>query len=96
MTNSKSTARKAASTSPPIHILSPEEFAALGTGVVAYVKAMKSEDVRRLYPEAPKLAPGIDVFALLSADGSPIVLTGSRDAATANAWEQDLTTVSLH
>jgi len=30
------------------------------------------------------------------ADGSPILLTDSRDAAVANAWEHELQTVSLH
>ena len=42
------------------------------------------------------MAPGMDLFALLAADGSPILLTDSHDAATANAWEHDLQTVSLH
>jgi hypothetical protein len=32
----------------------------------------------------------------LSADGSPILLTDSKDAAIANAWEHQLETVSLH
>jgi len=32
----------------------------------------------------------------LSADGTPIIITDSRDAALANAWENDLETVSLH
>jgi hypothetical protein len=36
------------------------------------------------------------LFALLSADGSPIMLTDSRDAAIANAREHELQTVSLH
>jgi hypothetical protein len=97
MTNSKSTERKPGAAKPvPMDILTREEFAALGTGVVAYVKAMTSDEVKRLYPEAPELAPGLDLFALLSADGSPILLTNSRDAATANAWEHDLAMVSLH
>jgi hypothetical protein len=33
---------------------------------------------------------------LLGADGSPILITDSKDAALANAWEHDLVTVSLH
>jgi hypothetical protein len=97
MTASKTsapTSRRASA--PPADVLSREEFAALGTGVVAYVKAMTSDEIKRLYPEAPELAPGMDLYALLSADGTPILLTDTRDAATANAWEHDLTTVSLH
>ncbi|MGL4728031.1 MAG: DUF1150 family protein [Bosea sp. (in: a-proteobacteria)] len=77
-------------------MLTPAEFASLGAGKVAYVKAMTSDEISRLYPQAPELQPGLALFALLGADGSPILLTDSRDAATANAWEHDLTTVSLH
>jgi hypothetical protein len=74
----------------------PADLAALGVGHVAYVKPMRSDEVRRLFPQAPDLAPGIDLFALLSASGEPILLTDTRDAALANAWAHDLHTVSLH
>ncbi|HEU6440907.1 MAG TPA: DUF1150 domain-containing protein [Microvirga sp.] len=72
------------------------ELATLGLGEMAYVKPLRSDDVARLFPQAPKLQPGMKLFALLSASGEPIVLTDSRDAAVANAWAHDLTTVSLH
>ncbi|HEY7384082.1 MAG TPA: DUF1150 domain-containing protein [Beijerinckiaceae bacterium] len=76
--------------------LSANDLAALGEGEVAYVKAMQSEDVQRLFPQAPAMDPGLQLFALLSANGTPILLTDSRDAAVANAWAHDLRTVSLH
>ncbi|MDB5648569.1 MAG: hypothetical protein JWL62_89 [Hyphomicrobiales bacterium] len=76
--------------------LTQEQFAHLGDGAIAYVKEMRSEDVTRLFPEAPEIQPGLQLFALLSADGRPIVLTDTRDAAVANAWQNDLQTVSLH
>ena len=76
--------------------LTPQEFAHLGDGAVAYVKVINSEDVSRLFPQAPRLRPGVKLFALLGADGSPIMLTDSKDAAIANAWEHELETVSLH
>ena len=76
--------------------VSPQELAALGGGKLAYVKQMLSDDITRLYPGAPALEPGMKLFALLSADGSPIMLTDSRDAAIAGAWEQELSTVALH
>lgn len=75
--------------------LQPAELAALGEGQVAYVRAIRSDDVRTLFPQAPEMPPGLDLFALLSASGSPILLTDSRDAAVANAWAHDLLTVSL-
>ena len=71
-------------------------FAALGEGQIAYVKPMLSDDVKRIFPQAPELAPGLELFALLSASGTPIVLTDSRETAVANAWAHDLKTVSLN
>jgi hypothetical protein len=76
--------------------LSAQEFAHLGGGSIAYVKAIRSEDAQRLFPQAPAIKPGLKLFALLGADGSPIMLTDSRDAAIANAWENELQTVSVH
>ena len=72
------------------------DLAELGEGQVAYVKPLRSDDVQRLFPQAPEIQPGLQLFALLSASGAPILLTDSRDAAVANAWAHDLETVSLH
>jgi hypothetical protein len=72
------------------------ELAALGEGHVAYVKPMTAQDVKRLFPEAPDLSPDLNLFALLSASGAPILLTDSRDAAFANAWAHDLQALSVH
>jgi len=77
-------------------ILDVAELATLGLGQMAYVKPLESDEVARLFPQAPKLQPGMRVFALLSASGEPILLTDNHDAAVANAWAHDLTTVSLH
>jgi len=76
----------------------PEALAHLGDGRIAYVKAIRFEDVRALFPQAemPKMPPGQKLFALHAADGTPIMLTDSREAAIANAWSQELETVSVH
>jgi hypothetical protein len=76
--------------------LTTEQLAHLGDGAIAYVREMRSEDVTRLFPQAPKIEPGLQLFALLSANGTPIVLTDTRAAAVANAWQNDLQTVSVH
>jgi len=72
------------------------ELVAAGEAQVAYIKAISSEDVQRLFPQAPHLRPGLKLFALLSADGTPILLTETREAAVANAWANDIETVSVH
>jgi len=76
--------------------ITQEALAHLGDGRLAYVKAINSEDVANLFPQAPKIAPGIKLFALHGADGTPIMLTDTREAALANAWSQELEPVSVH
>ena len=76
--------------------LSHDDFAHLGQGAIAYVKPIKSDEVPKLFPQAPQIQPGLDLFMLLGADGVPIMLTDSRDAAVANAWQNQLQTVSVH
>lgn len=81
---------------PPDAATDASRFAALGEGQIAYVRPIRSDDVRAIFPQAPELQPGLQLFALLSASGAPILLTDSRDTALANAWAQDLQPVSLN
>lgn len=76
--------------------MSPEALAHLGDGEIAYIKAIRSEDVPAMFPEAPQIAPGMQLFALHAADGTPIMITDSREAAVANAWSHELQTLSVH
>ena len=76
--------------------LDSRAFASLGEGQIAYVKPMSSDEVRRMFPQAPDIAPNLELFALLSASGAPILVTDSRETALANAWAHDLQTVSLN
>jgi len=76
--------------------ISPEALAHLGDGQIAYIKAIRSEDVPAMFPQAPEIAPGLQLFALHAADGTPIMVTDSRESAVANAWDHELETVSLH
>jgi len=78
--------------------MTAEALAQLGDGEIAYVKTVRSEDVHALFPQAeiPQIPPGQTLFALHAADGTPIMLTDSREAAIANAWSQELEMVSVH
>jgi hypothetical protein len=76
--------------------MSPEAFAVLGGSQLAYVKEVRSEDVPFLYPQAPRFVPGLALFALHAADGTPIAIADSRAAAVADAESHQLETVSLH
>jgi hypothetical protein len=79
---------------PPV--ITQEALAHLGDGRLAYVKTISSEDVANLFPQAPKIEPGLTLFSLHAADGTPIMLTDTREAALANAWSQELEAVSVH
>ncbi|MCS0495098.1 DUF1150 domain-containing protein [Ancylobacter mangrovi] len=75
--------------------LSPEAFANLGGGHIAYVRAIDSQMAAELFPQA-RLAPGLKLFTLHAADGTPMMLTDSREAAVASAMQNELVTLSVH
>ena len=76
--------------------MTEEDFAILAGSRLAYVRQARSEDVAGFCPEAPMLAPGQIVFVLHAADGTPILVTDTREAAIANAWSNELEAVSVH
>ena len=77
-------------------VMSAKAFAVLGGSKVAYIKPIRSEDVPFIYPAAPQLEPGLALFALHAADGTPIMITDSRAAAVAGAACHHLDTLSVH
>jgi hypothetical protein len=74
----------------------PEHLAALGAGQLAYVKPIMSEDAAKLYPQVGAIRPGVKLFTLHAADGTPIMIADSAEVAMANALENELVTVALH
>ena len=76
--------------------ISLRELAQLGDGEVAYIKQLDPDAAERLFPALRDAPKGIDLFAVLGADGTPLALTDSRGAAIANAIENDLVPVSVH
>jgi hypothetical protein len=77
-------------------LMTPETFAGLGGGRIAYVRPLKAGEAKDLFPQMPAVAPGLELWALLAADGSPIMLADSREAVIMNANENELEAVSLH
>ena len=49
-----------------------------------------------MFPQMPPVVPELELWALLAADGTPIMLADSREAVVMNAHENDLETMSLH
>jgi hypothetical protein len=77
-------------------IMSSAEFAHLGDGEIAYMKKTNSDDLAQSFPALPPLAPGLELWALFSASGEPILVSDSAAQALAGAQEQELDTVTLH
>lgn len=76
--------------------LTPTELAALGAGEVGYIREMTSDEVNERFPSAPQLDPGLQLWALFGADGTPILLTDDKSSTFYRAAEDELKTVSLH
>lgn len=76
--------------------MSVDELSELGTGDIAYIKPIKARDLKEMFPDVPPLHDNMTLYALLNADGTPILLADSREAAIANAFEADLQMASLH
>lgn len=76
--------------------MTPIEFEKLGDGEVAYIKQLNGDVAQKLFPALRQVPTGIDLYAVLGADGTPLALTDSRNAAIANAIENDLVPLSVH
>ncbi|WP_310618548.1 BQ00720 family protein [Flexibacterium corallicola] len=78
------------------HVTPTKSFEEYGTGEMAYVRRITPADLQLLFPDADLQGAQLPVWALLSADGHPIVLTDTRNAAVASAIESDLEALSVH
>lgn len=91
---SKPRAQRGEASHPPV--MSEIELARLGGGEVAYIKVLSAEEARQLFPAVEGLPAGVRLFALHGADGSPLALTDSRQAALSHAMEGELAIASVH
>lgn len=75
---------------PPPPVLTDADLAKLGDGKVAYIKMMTSDEAKEAFPSIEGLPAGINVYALHGADGTPLALTDSRQAAIGHARGDEL------
>lgn len=78
------------------NIKSLEELALMGEGEVAYIRQISSEEINERFPLEQKLEPGQNLWALFSADGTPIYLSDDRTSTFFRAAEDDLSPATLH
>ena len=76
--------------------ISPVELAQLGDGQVAYIKQMTTAEAGRMFPAIEGIPKGIALFALHAADGTPLALTDSMQAALSHAMDDELHVARVH
>lgn len=72
------------------------ELLKLGGGHIAYIRTMTSDEAKAMFPAVEGLPQGINLYALHAADGTPIALTDSMQAAVGHAMGDDLEIATLH
>jgi len=77
-------------------IMSEIELAELGDGEIAYIKVITTKEAQNMFPSIEDLPIDASLYALHGADGTPIALTDSRDAALSHAMDDELQIASLH
>ena len=76
--------------------VSAEELARIGGGLLAYVREIGTTEAIRLLGDKVMLPQGQKLFCLYNADGTPISISPSREAALGAALEHELLPASLH
>lgn len=90
------TTNKTTRFTPTAPLMSELDLARLGGGEVAYIKTLTSDDARRMFPMVEGLPRGINLFSLHAADGTPLALTDTLQAAIGHAQEGDLAIAAVH
>lgn len=76
--------------------MTPAELASLGGGEIGYVREIDLDKAAELLGPAVRIPGGTTLFALYSANGTPVAIADSREGALANALEHDLKPISVH
>lgn len=76
--------------------ITKEDLLHIGGENVAYIRELSVSDFESIYPGILDGDLPYKLFALLGADGEPLMISDERAIAEANADEYDLEMVSLH
>jgi hypothetical protein len=76
--------------------LTPQDLALLGEGDLGYIREIEATEAKRLLGGEANVAPKAKLFCLYNANGTPISISGSREAALGSAFEHELMPMSVH
>jgi hypothetical protein len=77
-------------------LVSETDLAHLGGGALAYIREIEGEEATRLLGKELVLAPNSRLFCLFHANGTPVSISGTREAAIGSAFEHELMPMSVH
>jgi hypothetical protein len=69
-------------------------LANMGLGEVAYVRKVSAIEVEHMIGQKIATDPTTPLYCLYLADGTPVSVSDSREAALANAFEHDLAAIN--
>ena len=96
MNSSNAKTRRSKSSGGPPPAVTLSELAKLGGGKIAYIKMLTTDEAKEMFPAVTGIPSGINLYALNAADGTPIALTDSLQAAVGHAMDDELEIASLH
>ncbi len=76
--------------------ISDDQLAHLGGGVLGYVREIESHEARKMLGGEVKLPTSVKLFCLYNADGTPISISHSKEAALGDASQHALIAASVH
>jgi hypothetical protein len=79
----------------PLRHLTPAQFMALGGNAVVYVKTIPGPQLAEMMAE-PDFAADDEFHLIVSADGSPLLIADSAEAATEWLSDKNFGIVTLH
>ncbi len=75
------------------HFDTSTEFAAFGSGAVAYVRRVEPGDFNRRFPTVEELPVDRDLWGLFGADGNPLSVSDDQYVLLQDAQDRDLVAV---
>ena len=76
--------------------IATEELATLGNGALGYIREIEPGHAAKLLGPQINVPGDIRLYCLYGADGTPMSISGSVEAAFAAAREHELTPVTVH
>lgn len=83
-------------TGQPTKSMSTDEFAALGAENVVFVRTITGMELSAFVPEANITDPYVELHMIMSADGSPVLVTDNDEAIHEWLEDKDVSLVQWH